>query len=318
MRVVGVVVPVVAADVGADGNVGLNVGVDDRVVIPDWNAGFHVDAGGPVQVTVRVRFDQQFTGRCIVDVEEAVTAGLEQRTDRFSFDFEVSDEVLAGLVKVPLVLGSVGVGPHHFPGRGVTRNRGSAVLVRVVVKCGREGRITAVVRVPGRAVRCAVVEQVRIRIVGEVTPGGAAPEFPGVAVPGVHAGFGPALVDVIERIPAVTDAHFVVRACAVVFPGLFAGFKVVGCYPAAHAALAAFVTDDDQVVNDEGGVGRGFADAQVGNLDVPQFFACLCIEGEQLTVERVDDNFAIGIADTARLRSAAGGGLVEVRLISPV
>src|SRR5699024_5927992 len=143
MRVVGVVVPVVAANEGANGNVSLNVGVDDRVVVPDGNAGFHVDAGGPVQVTVRVRFDQQFTGRCIVDVEEAVTAGLEQRTDRFSFDFEVSDEVLAGLVKVPLVLGSVGVGPHHFPGRGVTRNRGSAVLVRVVVKCGREGRITA-------------------------------------------------------------------------------------------------------------------------------------------------------------------------------
>src|SRR5690606_34666670 len=147
----------------------------------------------------------------------------------------------------------VGVSPDHLAGGGVTCDGRCAVLGGVLVEARRSGGVAAVVGVPRRAVGGAVVEEVRLRVVGEVAPRGAAAELPGVAVPAVYAGVGNLVGRVVGR-PALADAHVFVRAGAVVLPELFTGLKVVGGDPTADAALAAFVADEDVVANDEGGV----------------------------------------------------------------
>src|SRR5690625_77153 len=128
LRVVGVVVPVVAGDERAHRNGSFNARVHFGFRVDVRHAGFHVNAERPVHIDVRVRLDEELAGVDVVDVEEAVTGRLEQGAYGFAVDLEVSYEVLAWLVEVPLVLRSVGVGPHHLTSSGITCDRGCAVL----------------------------------------------------------------------------------------------------------------------------------------------------------------------------------------------
>src|SRR5690606_15758822 len=154
-----------------------------------------------------------------------------------------------------------------------------------------------------RAVRGAVVEEVGLRIVGEVAPDGAPTLTPGVTEPRRRAR-ALDLVRRVERLEAVGDAHLVVGTGGVVLPDLFTGVEIVCCHPAANTALATFVTDDDVVVDDEWSVGGRLGDAQVGDLHSPDLFTGVGVECDELTVERVDDDLALGIGEAGRLSAA--------------
>src|SRR6185503_13656622 len=103
------------------------------------------------------------------------------------------------------------------------------------------------------------------------------------------------------------DQHFAVRTRAVTAPDLFAIIDVVRRDATADAELTARDTGDDDVLDHDRGVGHRGALLVVGVLCLPQLFAGLGIEREQLTLEQLDEDLAAGVIGGSTVYQVAAG-----------
>ena len=243
-------------------------------------------------------------------VEEAVTGGLHEGPARLAVDGQVDELLAGGQVVVPRVLGRRLVGPDEVASGGVARHLGGAVGVRVLVEARRGGGVAPVVGVPRRAVARAVIEQVGLGVEREPAPDGATARLPGVAVPGRGAG---AVRRRVERLEVGADAHLLVGAHVVELPHLRARVEVVGGHVPADPALTAFDANYDVVARHERRHRRGLRQAEVGDLGRPDDGARVRVEREQLAVEGVEDDLAVGVHEPAAVRAAARLGLSQAR-----
>ena len=92
-----------------------------------------------------------------------------------------------------------------------------------------------------------------------------------------------------------TDAHVFIRAAVVSAPQDFAGFHIERGELAAHAEFASAVADEDDVLDDQGRHGDGFAELDIADRGVPDFLAGVGVDGDGVRVERVVDDLAVGI-----------------------
>ena len=138
----------------------------------------HVDAGGPVHRRIVLLGHQQFAVRRGRACSQAVAVEVDEGLAVLAADLLVGQDHLVDAVIVPFVMRGHLVDPLGHAGIGVAgedRHR-PAIVARPLL------------RVPGRGIARAVIDQVELRIVGVPAPGGAAADLPLVALPGVGAG----------------------------------------------------------------------------------------------------------------------------------
>ena len=272
-------------------------------------ARLHIDAFDEIVVDERPWLQKHLARRTVENVVEAVSRRVDESLSHTPSDLEVHDDARTGLVEIPGILWRQVVGPYEFAAVGVARQYRRAVIVAVARQTAPRVEIDLaplppVIRVPGRAIAGAVVEQIQIRVEGEPSPDRAAATFPGVSVPGVERRIGNFIVGV-ERFETRADADFVVRPHTVVSPSHAAGIDVVGGDVAPYALFSAHHADDDFVVDDERHCAGRFTYSDVGVFSAPNDFPVLGVEREDLSVQRAVENLAVGVGQSARFRTAA-------------
>src|SRR6185312_3710033 len=205
------------------------------------HAGGQIDPLGPVDRTIGLRHQHLAVG-AIEGVAEAVPVEVRQQLLAAALE----QHVLVHTVIVPLIVGGHLIGPLHLPVIRVTGEDGHRPLV-----------VTGtLIRVPGARVTGAVIEEVQLGVIGIPTPGGAAAPLPLIALPGGDAQI-LALVGGIVGVGVAGEEYFAVGTGAVNTPDFLAIVHVVRRHPAEDAELAARNARNDEVLDDDGGVGHG-------------------------------------------------------------
>src|SRR3954471_15735411 len=261
------------------------------------HAGGQIDPLGPVDRTVGLRH-QNLTVGAVEGVAEAVTVEVRQQLLATALE----QHVLIDAIVVPLIVRRHLIGPLHLP------------VVRVAGENGHGPLVVArpLIGVPAARVTGAVVADVQLGVVGVPAPGGAAAPLPLVTLPGRDAEI-LALVGRIVGVGVARDQDFAVRTRAVPAPDLFAIVDVVRRHAAADAELTARDTGDDDVLDHDRGVGHRGALLVVGVLHLPQLFAGLGIEREELTLQQLDEDFAAGMIGGATIDQVAAGDWNRIR-----
>jgi hypothetical protein len=124
----------------------------------------------------------------------------------------------------------------------------------------------------------------------------------------------------VERMEAGADQALGVRAGRVRAPRDRTGLAVDRGQPAAHAELAAGVSDQDTAVDGDRRHRHGLALVDVAELGVEHLAAGRRVDRDQVIVERREVDLAVGehraAVDQVAARDAAGGIIVR-RLVSP-
>ncbi len=254
----------------------------------DRAARFGIDVAGPGDQGVLLG-RQEFAGRAVEDVEEAVLGRLHDDLALSAPNLQVGqDHVLRG-GEVPGLSRGLLVMPDVFPGirpQGHDRRQ-----EQVVAAAG-----AANLRVPGRTVADPDVQQVEFRVVGHGIPhGSAAAELPPLAGPGLRRH----LQDrVFKRLRGIAG-H------GVETPRHFAGRRIVGRNVAAHAELGAAVADDHFALDHARGAGDAVGTALGYGADLPGYAAVGSVERDQSPVQRADEDLALPGGHAAIDRIAA-------------
>ena len=161
--------------------------------------------------------------------------------------------------------------PLHFAGIGVEGD--DALGVEVVAFADVAVEI-------GGGVAGAPVEEIQLGIVGAGEPGAAAAGFPGVAGPGVVAGFAGAG----DGVPA---------------PETFAGVGVIGVEEAVEAMIAGGDAHDDFILDDHGRGGGPIAFGGFGDFGFPEHGSVTSVEGDQVGVGGAEVDFIAVDGDAA-------------------
>src|SRR4051812_39672938 len=104
-------------------------------------------------------------------------------------------------------------------------------------------------------------------------------------------------------------------------PGDLARRGVERGEPAAHAQLAAGVSDQDLALDDERGHRDRLTLVDVAELRAPHLLSGVGVNGKRLTVERVEENLAVRVSRATVDEIAAGDALrrrVRLRLERPL
>ena len=154
---------------------------------------------------------------------------------------------------VPLELSGIGIDGEHGAGVKIVAGAEIAVVVR-----------PRIARSP--------IDEIQIRVIGAVVPGGGPAGLPRIAGPGSEAGLA-GLRDGVEA------------------PEMLAGGRVVGVEESGNAVLAASHSDDELIFDDQGCARGGVATGLgvVVHLGLPQLAAGLGVHGDHVHVERVHE-----------------------------
>jgi hypothetical protein len=111
----------------------------------------------------------------------------------------------------------------------------------------------------------------------------------------------------VGAVEVVSKADFVVGTGRIVAPDLLAGLDVVCGDVAANTELSTRRADDREIVNNVRSLRQRLTDLDVAVLDLPELFARLGIEGNEVAVELRLDNQRrrLVIARPVSLRSSA-------------
>ena len=103
-------------------------------------------------------------------------------------------------------------------------------------------------------------------------------------------------------------------------PGDFSTAQIERRYPSANSKLAAAVSDDDFVLHDQRRHGEALANVYLTDFRSPHFLSTGGVDGDGLIVERVVNDFAVGVRRPAVHHIAAGNALRSrhrLRLVDP-
>src|SRR5574343_53307 len=249
-----------------------------RVVI-DRTAGLQVDALGPGDLLDEREGVEQLAVGAVVHEEETVTVGLAASLDDLAGlrILVVKGDEFVNTVEVPAVVRGVLVVPDDLASVRVDGDGG-----------GREQVVARTqVAVPRGRVAGAGKDQVGFGIVGGAVPGGCAAGLPQVAGPGGVEGAGDAVFGGVA-ILVVGVAHVTFNGRA--NPQLLAGARVARFDTADNAEFATGNAGDQLAAGDDRG-GRGrVASCIVINLFLPDDFAGVLVQGDQLGVEGGEDD----------------------------
>ena len=141
----------------------------------DRSAGFHVDAGGPVDAVNELFGRQKFAVSAVNHVEEAVTVSLHQDRNCLAVDRQVSQHQFIHAVIVPCIMRCELVVPHDVACVRVHSHHRSRVQIGELADIGSV--IAANNGRPRRRIAGAVVNQVQLGIVRTDEPCSAAAGF---------------------------------------------------------------------------------------------------------------------------------------------
>ena len=206
--------------------------------------------------------NQQFAVRAIERIAETVAVEMGQQLAGLSVDRLIGEDHLVDAVIVPLVVGRHLVDPLRHAVVGIAGEDGH----RPLVVAG------PLLRVPGRGIARAVIDEIERRVVGDPAPCAAAADLPLIAFPGLGARI---LADRLaeRRCLVGVDEDLIVRTFRVGLPGLLAVLDVVGSHAALDAELAARNADQNLVLDHERRRGAGLSLGRIavdcGPLHVP-------------------------------------------------
>ena len=143
-----------------------------------------------------------------------------------------------------------------------------------------------------------MTNQIQLGVVRQPAPDRTAPDLPRFRRPGVHTQILAAIVRV-ERLEVGADEHFRIGAGVVRAPDLTTRARIERHEPAAHAELAAAVTDQHSVLHHERCHGDGLALVDVCELSAPALRARCSVERNHLTVERGEQQLTVRILRAA-------------------
>ena len=178
--------------------------------------------------------------------------------------------------------------------------------IRIAREDGHRPFVVArtLLRIPGRGIAGAVIDEVQAGIIGHPAPGAAAADLPLIALPGLQARI---LADRLAKFGGLlgVDQDLIVRSLGVGPPDLLADLEIVGGDVALHAELAAGDADQHLVLDHERRRGAGLALAGIAVLRAPRDLAGLGVERDQRGVGLVQEDLAVAIGDAAVNRVAA-------------
>jgi hypothetical protein len=232
---------------------------------------------------------QEFSGRTIEHVEEAVLRRLHNDFAQTAIDLEIGQDHMLNRGVVPGVARHRLIVPHVIAGIGSHGDDRSQE--QVVATAGAPQRAR-----PRRTIADADVQEIQFGIEGEGVPRSATstllPPFPG---PGLrrhlHGG-------IFESLGWVTG-H------GVEAPYLIAGGRVVSCHIAPDAILGAAVTNDYLVFDDPRRACDRVPVIGVRRLCLPDDIAGLGLERDETPVERADIDATFPHRCSAVLHAAA-------------
>ena len=101
----------------------------------------------------------------------------------------------------------------------------------------------------------------------------------------------------------------------------FAGVRIERSQLTADAKLRVAVADEDDVLDDDGCHGDGFAVMDITYLRLPCELTGVCVDGDGMRIERVVDDFFVAVTCAAIHDVAAGnanGSDIRMRLEDPL
>ena len=220
---------------------------------------------------------------------------MGQQLAVLAVDLLVGEDHLVDAVIVPLVVGRHLIDPLGLAGVDVARPDGH----RPLVVAG------PLLRVPGRGIARAVVDQVELRIVGVPAPGRRRRRSSTdrlarcLCWKSLPTGL-PSAVVFSGSISMSESGPIGIAA-----PGQLAGLQIVGADPTANAELAAGDADEHLVLEDERRVGAGLALGRIAVLHRPDDLAGLRVERDQRRVGLMQEDLAVGVGEAAVDRVAA-------------
>ncbi len=248
----------------------------------------HVDLGGPVHLRIKLLSNQELTGGAVERVAKAVAIEMHQGLAVGTADVLIRQDHLVDAVEVPLVVGRHLIDPARHASVGIARPDGH----RPLVVAG------ALLRVPGRGIAGAVVDQVELRIVGHPAPGAAASCFPLLAFPRLEARILADRLAELRRLDRI-DQELVVRPLRIGAPRLLAGLEIVGGDMARDAELAAGDADEHFVLHHHRRRRAGLAFRRIAVLGLPDHLPVLGIECHERGVGLVQEDLAVRISKPA-------------------
>ena len=288
------------------GSTGADVAHDSARALPllacvVQRAGLAIDAGRRRDVDER-RGRDHFAGRAIDHVDVPVAIGVHEDLAWTARQREIDQEAFIRGVVIEFVVWTQLVEPARMPRRGIAREeaRGELVVAR------------SLLRVPGRWIAGAVVDEVELGVVRNPTRDAAAADLPGVARPGGDAEVDAFLLRV-ERLIGVADQDVLVGPGAVGAPELLAARRVERGQPTTHAEFATAVADQHPAFDDERRHGACLARADIACAIAPQLLAAVGGECDRLVVERVEEDLAVRV-DHAAVDDIEQGNALRERL----
>ena len=125
--------------------------------------------------------------------------------------------------------------------------------------------------------------------------------------PGLRALAGLSIVR-IRCIEVGRQQHLLVRAHAIGPPDLLARVDVIGCDVAAHPELTTGDAGDILVFDHQASPRHGLALRRVGVFRLPELLPRIGVERNDLSIQRVHDDLALDVIQTAMDHVAAGHG----------
>ena len=219
---------------------------------------------------------------------------MHERPGALSGHRQIGENHRAGGVVVPVVVRRELIRPHE-----------SSVLWSARQYAGTPLVVSEpLLRVIGRRVAGAVIDEIELRIVGDRSPHGSAAGLPAVIGPTARAQINAAVVRRLEG--TCPGQHVLIRSDVARGPDRAPALEVQALDPAVDPELAAGCADDDAILDHQGRHGRGLTIAEVGDLRVPQLPAGVRLDGYGVAVEQVIDDLPVCIERTAIDGVAAG------------
>ena len=254
------------------------------------------------------RGEQQPPGRAIQRIGEAVLVEMHQRPDALSVHRQIGQNHRAGGVVVPVVVRRELIRPHQSSVLRLARQHAGAPLVVS----------ESLLRVIGRGVARAVIDEIELRIVGDRSPHRSAAGVPAVIGPTARTQVNTAVVRRFEG--TRSGEHVLVRSDVVRGPDRAPALQIQALDPSVDPELTARCADDDAVPDHQGRHGHGLPIAHVGDLRAPQFPAGARLDRHGVPVEQVIDDLSVGVEGAAIDGVATGdpdGVRAHVRPIFP-
>ena len=212
----------------------------------DGTAGFQINTGSPGDGGVGFR-GNEFAGGAIENVEKTILGRVKQNFARRLVDGEVGKDDGFGRIEIPGVAGSFLIMPDVFTGVGFQSDDGRQE--KIVTALGAAG-----MPVPRSAVADAEVDEIKVGVVGDGVPNGAAAgQLARRACPSFGGLF--------------EDRRFVglrrITGDGVEAPDHFSGGSIVSRDIAAHAILSAAVADQHFAFHDSRSSGDGVREVRI-------------------------------------------------------